>query len=532
MKTKFRILLSAITFIAALALLVAALALPLRLAAQYNQGANPKHHHYKLIDIGTFGGPESFINGTGNIFPPLNMRGMAVGGSATSVATSSTSDFFVCGGPEGLVPNVFHGFKLQNGMVTDLGALESPTQNCSNAGSINTRGEIVGDSEIDSIDPLFEVKEVRAALWKQGQIMDLGTLGGSASLAAAINDRGVVVGFALNAVPDPVSMFYFVIGGFTNGTQTRAFRWQNGVMQDLGTLGGPDALADFVNERGQIAGSSYTNSIINPVTGIPTTHPFLWENGVMTDLGTLGGTLAFFAAADMVGGLNNHGQVVGESNLAGDLTFHPFLWTPPGPMQDLGTLGGDTGYANALNDAGEIVGKADLPGSQIHDAVLWRNGVINDLGTQDSDPCSNALGINARGQIVGGSSDCNTFLHAFLISNGGGMVDLNSLIPPYSALTLTEAITINERGEIAGMGVPAGCSPQDASTCGHAYVLIPCDENHPGIEGCDYSLVEAPAAVTQPVPVNRDASRRALPQSFMRRMSPYRFPGRAFAPRN
>jgi probable HAF family extracellular repeat protein len=417
-------------------------------------------------------------------------------------------------------------------MVTDLGALQSPTQNCSNAGSINTRGEIVGDSEIDDIDPLFGVKEVRAALWKEGQIMDLGTLGGSASLASAINDRGEVVGSALNAVPDPVSMLDFVIGGFTNGTQTRAFRWQNGVMQDLGTLGGPDALADFVNERGQIAGSSYTNSIINPVTGVPTTHPFLWENGVMTDLGTLGGTLAFFAIPNMDGGLNNRGQVVGESNLAGDLTFHPFLWTPPGPMQDLGTLGGDTGFANAINDAGEIVGKADFPGSQTHDAVLWRNGVINDLGSQDGDPCSNALGINARGQIVGGSSDCNTFLHAFLIPNGGSMVDLNSLIPPSSALTLTEAISINERGEIAGMGVPAGCSPQDAATCGHAFLLIPCDEDHPGLEGCDYSMVEAPAAVTQPVPATREASRRALPQSLLRRMSRYHFPGRAFGPRN
>jgi probable HAF family extracellular repeat protein len=459
--------------------LIALLAISARLSAGAQQQQKPeKPQHYRLVDVGTFGGPESFINITNNSFPPLNRRGTTVGGSATSVPTSSTSDFFLCGGPDGLVPNVFHGFKSQGGVVTDLGALGSSTQNCSDAGSVNARGEIVGDSEIDTVDPLFGFKEFHAVLWKHNQIIDLGTLGGPESASSAINDRGQVVGFALNAVPDPISILDFLIGGSTNGTQTRAFLWQNGVMQDLGTLGGPDALADYVNERGQVAGSSYTDSIINPVTGMPTTHPFLWENGAMTDLGTLGGTLAFSSLPNMDGGLNNRGQVVGESNLAGDLTFHPFLWSPPGPMQDLGTLGGDTGIASAINDAGEVVGKADFPGSTTHDAVLWKNGVIHDLGTQDGDPCSYALGINSSGAIVGGSSDCSTFLHAFLIPNGGAMIDLNTLIPPGSSLTLTQATSINDRGEIAGMGVPAGCTPQDAGTCGHAYLLIPEGDEH------------------------------------------------------
>jgi probable HAF family extracellular repeat protein len=146
-------------------------------------------------------------------------------------------------------------------------------------------------------------------------------------------------------------------------------------------------------------------------------------------------------------------------------------------MQDLGTFGGDNGFAEHINDAGEVTGSADFPGDQIHHAALWRNGTLTDLGTVDRDPCSRAYGINATGQIVGGSSSCIAFLHAFLWENGGPAIDLNSLVAPGTGLNLTQANFINDRGEIAAVGtLPNGDQ--------RAVLLIPCDESNGEDDGC------------------------------------------------
>ena len=94
----------------------------------------------------------------------------------------------------------------------------------------------------------------------------------------------------------------------------------------------------------------------------------------MKDLGTLGGTRVGHMAS------TSRGQVVGQSNLAGDMANHPFLWDKKNGMKDLGTFGGSNGHATWLNDAGEVVGVANLPGDTGHDAFLWKNGVMTDLG--------------------------------------------------------------------------------------------------------------------------------------------------------
>jgi probable HAF family extracellular repeat protein len=487
MKSRTLTCIAAMTFFAVLVM-------PVRLAS-HGQKAN--FRHYKLVDIGTFGGPMSLINLPFNTVPALNSHGITVGDSATSIP-----DPVSCGG------NVFHAFEWQKGVVTDLSALPPANKNCSNASSVNANGEIAGTSEIDELDPLaqpFIVKEGHAVLWKNDKVEDLGTLGGNQSGATGINNRGQVVGGALNAIPDPVSMFYFLIGGLSDGTQQRAFLWQKGVMQDLGTLGGPDAFAEFVNERGQVAGFSYTDSTLNSTTGIPV-HPFLWENGRMADLGSLGGTLAGLGSANMINGLNNRGEVIGLSTLPGDpgclssgCLQDVFLWNGE-RMIDLSTttVGGSPILAFAINDPGEIVGAAAFPNAPF-DAFLWRKGASIDLGHLN-DCASLAFGINSHDQVVGGTFSCVDSSHtrAFLWENGT-MIDLNALIPEDADLQVVEAVAINDRGEIAGNGVPRGLPGSDIFTVGHAFVLVPVCAD--GTEGCaDAPFDPAVVAKSQAVP--------------------------------
>jgi probable HAF family extracellular repeat protein len=297
----------------------------------------------------------------------------------------------------------------------------------------------------------------------------IGTLGGYESNAAYVNDAGQVIGFSTIGVdPDP-SGFSFL------GSPIHSFTWQNGVMRDLGTLGGPDALpvSNCNNQRNNlVTGFSLINSTPNPDTGVPTMHPFLWQNGKMIDLGTLGGTQVsgFLPAVQCV---NNHGQVMGATTLADESTVHTFFWDH-GTLTDVGTLGGDNTIPYWLSNDGDVVGQSDLAGSENWHAFRWRNGVMTDLGSLGG--TSRAIAINSKGQIVGKSRQTavdTELQHAFLWENGGPMVDLNTLIPQNSPLELYDAENINDAGWIAGRGLPPGCGDKDA--CGHAFLLIPCD---------------------------------------------------------
>lgn len=432
------------------------------MTAQPSPDHGKQHVRYLLVNLGTFGGPTSGLNCCGDVPPVLNDRGTVTGSADTSQPNPNFTNFNPRIGSD---PYLSTGFKWQNGRLTSLKPLSGGFN--TTTGSINAYGAISGNSEVGEVDPILGVPGCHAALWDKDSVVGLRTLeGGYESLAFAINDNNLVVGAAANTIPDSFSTFLY---GWS--TQTRAFLWRNGVMRDLGTLGGNDAAANYVNDEGQIIGTSFTDTVANPNTGLPTQDPFLWEKGKKFDLGSLGGAYGFPS------GINNRGVVVGLSDLAGDITYHPFAWDR-GVITDLGTLGGDNGYALGVNDAAEIVGRADLPGSAVHHAFLWKHGKMTDLGVPPGGgQCSTAFSINSAGQVIGDSGVCGVGGNPFLWEQGV-IYDLRSLVVPGFDLTLSDVdYQVNGSGEIACLGTLANGDT-------HACLLVPCDKDHAAAKAC------------------------------------------------
>jgi probable HAF family extracellular repeat protein len=456
--------------------LTVALVVPAGLTAQGQADAH-QANHYQLIVMRTFGGPNSSVTDTGvpgGVF--LNNSGVMAGYADLDAPDPFPNFCFIdC--------HLDHAFLWQHGFITDLGVL--PNGWSSAPVAISANGLVAGFAVNGEIDPLIPgFPEQRGVLWKDGQLLDLGTLpeGGYEAEASSVNSRGQVVGTAFNTIPDADSLGLLIFNDIFSPTQARAFLWQDGTMRDLGTLGGNDAAAFVINERGQVMGWSYTSTT---QAGLCLAlGSFLWDEAHgMRNLGGFGGTCT--QAQD----LNNLGQVVGWA-FTSEGVSRAFLWED-GSFRDLGgTLGGGFTGAFVVNDRGQAAGFGYLAGEGYFHATFWpRVGQITDLGTVGDDPCSSAKAINIKGQVVGDSISLANCLssgdasRAFLWQEGA-IFDLNALIPPGSPLYLVHPQDINDGGEIAGVGV-------DADGNQHAFLLIPCDENHPNIAGCDYSLADA-----------------------------------------
>jgi probable HAF family extracellular repeat protein len=230
-----------------------------------------------------------------------------------------------------------------------------------------------------------------------------------------------------------------------------AFLYNGGVMQDLGYIGdiGGSSIAFGINDSAQVVGTvNYWPSRYS----LPVGHAFIYSDGVMQDIGTLGD---FFSDISNALDVNNLGQVVGNSYIG--YIWRPFLYND-GVMQDIGTLGGTYGQALGINDSGQVVGASYIVGDAVSHAFLYSGRVMQDIGTLGGTK-SIGFKINNSGQVVGASDITgDTVSHAFLYSDGV-MQDLGTLGGSKSF-----AYTINDSGQVVGVSDISG------NTGSHAFI--------------------------------------------------------------
>jgi probable HAF family extracellular repeat protein len=317
----------------------------------------------------------------------------------------------------------------------------------------------------------------RAFLRKNGRNIDLGTLGGpNSNTFAKPTEQGEVAGAAETSNPDPLGEDFCFFG---THLICLAFVWQNGTMTALPTLGGNNGTANYINNHNQVAGLAENTTLDSTCPSSEyQAEPVIWNKDVPQQLPTVSGD-----PDGAVNAINNQGVAVGGSGdcaTSGTFSLHALLWQN-GSATNLGSLGG-TLFSDAfnVNDRGVVVGSSDLPGDTNfwafpfinNHAFLWRNGAMTDLGTLPGDPSSFAFSINNMGQIVGQGSRA-------IVWNDEELTDLNTLVPgpPFSPLYLLSAFDINDRGEIVGEGLAINGDL-------HAFLAIPCDELHGDVEGC------------------------------------------------
>ena len=298
--------------------------------------------------------------------------------------------------------------------ISDLGSLGGVRG--SGAYGLNGFGVSVGYSFVAGSNL------VHAMINDHGTVLDLGTLGGTQSLARAVNSNGDVVGWAYQP----------------GLTWQRAFLWRAGVMTDLGTFGGSIGDAHAINEAGIIVGSASD----------PENHErgFWWKDGVLHDIGTLGGS------GSRVLSINASGDMTGWASTPGDDGIHAFLSKPGSPLYDLGTLGGPVSYGWGVNNQVHLCGWSEIqsnnPASR---GFFWADGVMKSLGTLGG-IYSAAFALNDYDQLVGASTRGDEVQDAVLWASDK-LVDLNTLIPAGTGWHLVTAWDIDNNGVIVGEGI-------------------------------------------------------------------------------
>jgi probable HAF family extracellular repeat protein len=354
---------------------------------------------YAVVDLGTLGGTFGLAFG-------INDKGQ-VGGFANLPGDMAQ-----------------HAFVYANGVMTDLGTLGG-----SNSGSYEGPNEALlagGLAETSTPDPNGEDfcgygdnLICLAFSWQNGVMTPLDTLGGNNAQGGGLNDQGQIAGFAETSTPDPNCPAPQVL-------QFKPVVWTNGQIQVLPTYPGDQEGGVFwMNNKGEMVGASGACAAFDPRYGLPLAprHALLWRKGgsLPVNLGNLGGKFNNIAFA-----MNDNEQVVGTSDLPGDNYQHAFLWQK-GVMSDLGTLPGDVvSVGCGINNRGQVAGVSQDANGNDH-AYLWQNGVMTDLNSliPPNSPLylMHAFGINSAGEIVGFALQTSTGeIHAYLAipTNFGG----------------------------------------------------------------------------------------------------------------
>ncbi len=277
--------------------------------------------------------------------------------------------------------------------------------------------------------------------WENGVLQYLDTLGGDSSTAHGISADGlVVVGAAQN-----------------EDREWRAVLWENGMVKDLGTLGGAHSYGYDVSADGTVAVGMALNER-------KLWRAFLWVSGVMRDLGTLDGSYDCESQAIRVSA--DGSVVVGDSQKTARDSWHAFVWTQQTGMQNLGLLGKGASQAFGVSaDGNAVVGYSQDSRGQAR-AFLWtkQTGMQN-LGTLGGDR-STAHDVSADGSVVVGTAQISGgYWRAFVWTAQKGIQDLNSafvnLLVEKSYLQCATAISPNGR-YIVGFGYNAQTGREEA----------------------------------------------------------------------
>ena len=321
-----------------------------------------------------------------------------------------------------------------------------------------------------TLAPVLAQGPVQTKAKLQYQVSNLATLGGTSSGGNSINNQTWVAGYSRLA-----------------GNQSRhATLWRDGSLLDLGTLGGPNSSVTWnvKDTGGVIVGISQTATpeplgeywssaaFYGPPYNIGFINlGFVWEQNQMRGLPTFPGGNNGFAT-----GVNNLRQVVGwAENGVHDgacvspqvLQFRPAMWTlgPPDQIQDLPLIPGDTsGAATAINDNGQIVGISGICDQAVgrhtaRHAVFWENGGVTDLGNLGAQWWNTPTAINQRGDVVGFDGDPafveGDILHAFMWTREDGIRHLKPLQGRSPKHVDSEAYGINQARQVVGISCDA-----------------------------------------------------------------------------